>query len=109
MLTRLRVEFSSLNEHRFRHNFECLSPACICGAAKEDTEHYFLHCPQFSTLRQTLRGQISDVGYDKANMTSKGRFTLVAFFLPLSCREPYMVSVFFECSATSRFLMMRQS
>ena len=51
MLTRLRVKFSPLNEHRFRHNFECLSPVCICGAAMEDTEHYLLHCPQFCTLR----------------------------------------------------------
>ena len=45
LLTRLRVNFSSLNEHRFRHNFECLSPMCICGAAREGTEHYLLHCP----------------------------------------------------------------
>ena len=62
MLTRLRVQFSPLKEHRFRHNFECLSPECICGAAIEDTEHYLLHCPQLCTLRQTLLGQISDVG-----------------------------------------------
>ena len=34
ILTRLRVKFSPLSEHRFRHNFECLTPACNCGAAR---------------------------------------------------------------------------
>ena len=71
-----------MNEHRFRHNFEYLSPACICGAAKEDTEHYLLHCPQFSTLRQTLLGQISDVGYDMTNMTSKDLCHLLLYGKP---------------------------
>ena len=47
LLTRLRVNFSPLNEHRFGHNFECLSPICICGTGKEDNQHYLLHCPQF--------------------------------------------------------------
>ena len=54
LLTRLRVNFSSMNEHRFRHNFDCLSPMCACGAAREDTEQYLLHCPQFNALRQSL-------------------------------------------------------
>ena len=36
-----------------------------------DTEHYILHCPQLCTLRQTLLGQISHVGFDIANMSTK--------------------------------------
>ena len=63
LLTRLRVNFSSMNEHRFRHNFDCLSPMCACGAAREDTEYYLLHCPQFNALRQNLslvKYQMSD-------------------------------------------------
>ena len=47
----------------FRHNFDCLSPICICGTGKEDNEHYLLHCPQFTAQRQDLLGQVSDVGY----------------------------------------------
>ena len=32
LLTRLRLEFSHLNEHRFRHNFEeCVNPLCSCS------------------------------------------------------------------------------
>ena len=31
-LTRLRLGFSHLNEHRFRHNFEnCIKPLCSCS------------------------------------------------------------------------------
>ena len=52
LLTRIRVSFGPLNEHRFRHNFDHLSPICISGTGKEDNEHYLLHCPQFSTKCQ---------------------------------------------------------
>ena len=40
LLTMLRVEFSALNEHRFKHNFACLSPNCVCGTGTEDNEHF---------------------------------------------------------------------
>ena len=49
-ITKLRVKFSDLNEHKFRHNFECLRPICNCGTAYEDNEHYLLHCPHFNKL-----------------------------------------------------------
>ena len=32
LLTRLRLGFSHLNEHKFEHNFEdCLNPLCLCS------------------------------------------------------------------------------
>ena len=49
----------------------CYTPMWYLKAALEDTEHYLLHCPQFCTLCQTLLGQISDVGFDIANMSTK--------------------------------------
>ena len=33
--SKLRLNFSGLNEHRFRHNFDCLDPVCLCGIANE--------------------------------------------------------------------------
>ena len=39
LLTRLRPQFSALNEHRFRHAFHCLSLVCNCDLANEDNEH----------------------------------------------------------------------
>ena len=44
----------------------------VYGAAREDTEHYLLHCPKFCTLRQTLLDQILDVGLDIAKISTKG-------------------------------------
>ena len=36
LLTKLRVHFSALNEHRFKHAFDCLSPLCFCGKDNEN-------------------------------------------------------------------------
>ena len=61
LLTRLRVEFSALREHRFRHNFDCLSPLCLCGEGDEDNEHFFLHCRLFIPLRKDLFESIYEI------------------------------------------------
>ena len=54
-LTRLRLDFSHLNEHRFRHNFQdCLKPLCSYSLETEDTKHYLLHCHHFSQHRIDL-------------------------------------------------------
>ena len=45
LLTRLRLCFSHLNDHRFGHNFqECLNPLCTCNLEKKNTFHYLLYC-----------------------------------------------------------------
>ena len=42
LLTRLRLKFSRLNEHKFRHNFKhWVSPICDCGAETKTTSHFF--------------------------------------------------------------------
>ena len=83
LLTRLRVNFSHLNEHRFiRYNFDCLSPIGICSTGKEDNEHYLLHCPHFTTQCQDLLGQVSDVGYIVASMNSKDLCHLLLYENP---------------------------
>ena len=39
-LTRLRLGFSHLNEHRFRHSFQdCMNPLSSCSLEIEDTSH----------------------------------------------------------------------
>ena len=47
LLTKLHLKFSVLNEHKFRHNFDSLTPFCACGNDMEDNEHFLLRCPQF--------------------------------------------------------------
>ena len=45
-LTRLRLGFSHLNEHKFRHNFrDFLNPPCKCKLEPETTSHFFATLP----------------------------------------------------------------
>ena len=56
LLTRLRLQFSHLNEHKFRDNFkDCVNPMCDCGAETETTSHFFLRSQFFANERQKLR------------------------------------------------------
>ena len=52
LLTRLRLNFSHLNEHKFRHNFnDTINPMCNCGAATETTIQHLLSCRPYSVQR----------------------------------------------------------
>ena len=55
LLTRLRLKFSNLKEHKFRHGFaDMINPTCACGADVKTTEHFLLHCHFYSTQRLEL-------------------------------------------------------
>ena len=59
-LTHLRLGFSYLNEHRFRHNFqECMNLFCNFGT--DSTSHYLLHCHHFSQNRINVTNSINSV------------------------------------------------
>ena len=48
LLTCFGLNFTHLNEHKFRHNFrETVSPMCSCSAGVEITDHYLLRCQNF--------------------------------------------------------------
>ena len=59
LLTRLRVNFSDLREHRFNHRFNCTSPICKCSIEDESTEHFLLRCPLYSFIRETLLSNLA--------------------------------------------------
>ena len=60
MLTRLRLGFSHLNEHKFRHNFrDFLNPLCECKLEPE-TFDFFLRCHLFQIERITLLNDITE-------------------------------------------------
>ena len=51
LLTSLRLNFSHLNEHKFRHSFrDIVDLICRCGLETETTLHFLLHCRLHSTL-----------------------------------------------------------
>ena len=66
LLTRLWLQFSHLNEHKFRHSSkDCVSPMCNCGAEIETTSHFFLLCQFFANERQKLRDDNFDDSKNK--------------------------------------------
>ena len=71
-LTQLRLHFSPLNAHRFRHNFDRLSPLCVCGEEDENNEYFFLHCHLLQTMRNELFGQLSHIlGFSILDLNAK--------------------------------------
>ena len=77
LLTRLRVCFSHLREHKFHHNFmDTIDPFCNCQTNSiETTEHYLLRCPTFTLCRLNLfdvlhKNDISLLPYNAAHLTS---------------------------------------
>ena len=75
-LNRLRVGFSHLKDHKFRHNFQdTIDPFCNCSTnAIETTEHYLLQCSDYSTQRSTLfddlnKASINVLPYNAACLT----------------------------------------
>ena len=59
LLTRLRLDFSHLNEHKFRHNFDnIINPMCSCGKEPETTLHYLLRCDLYSIYRLELLNDV---------------------------------------------------
>ena len=62
LLTRLRLGWSHLNEHRFNHKFQnCTSPKCICSFENESRTHFFLHCHFYIPIRTTLFDNLKEV------------------------------------------------
>ena len=61
LLTKIRVSFSDLRDHRYDHNFNCENPLCSCGIEDETTTHFFLCCPLYYQLRITYLSKISEI------------------------------------------------
>ena len=63
LLTRLRVGFSHLREHKFRHGFtDIVDPFCSCRDNEiETTEHYLLQCSNFSNDRLVLFDNLESI------------------------------------------------
>ena len=59
----VRLGFSSLRKHKFRHNFhDTLNPLYSCSLEPETTSHYLLCCHNFSSARLTLMNDPNLIG-----------------------------------------------
>ena len=74
LLTRLRLGFSHLREHKFRHNFhDTIYPFCLRKTNDIETnEHFLLHCPNYYTQRPILFDNLraNDIAFLPLNSSS---------------------------------------
>ena len=60
-LSRLKINFSHLNKHKFRHNFnKCVRPIYGCELEIESTQHFFLRCHFNHDERSALLNSLYD-------------------------------------------------
>ena len=58
----LRLGFSQLKEHKFRHNFQdSINAMCSCSNDTETTIHFFLHFANFATQIKILFDKITTI------------------------------------------------
>ena len=74
LLTRLRLQFSHLNEHKFRHGFEdTINAMCACGSAVETTEYFLLRYHLYSPQRLELFENLEKVDSSFLNLNVKDK------------------------------------
>ena len=80
LLTRLRLKFSHLNEHKFRHGFnDTINPMCLCGTEAEITEHFLLRCHFYSTLRLELFENHEKIDSNFLNLNEKDQVNVLSY------------------------------
>ena len=84
-LTRLRVGFSHLREHKLRDGFcDMPNPICYClWNAVENTENYLLHCSNFANQRTLLFDDLRNIGINYGPLYSS-TFPECFYFVTLS-------------------------
>ena len=60
LINRLRLGFSDLRQHKFRHNFaDAVNPLCSCTLETQNTEHFFLRCQNNLSARAILMDELN--------------------------------------------------
>ena len=79
-LNRLRLHFSQLNEHKFRHNFRAtIDPLCRCGLERETTLHYLLGCNLYSDLRTELLNDVCALNPTLKNLSHEKLLNILLY------------------------------
>ena len=80
LLNCLRLHFSHLNEHKFRHNFRAtIDPMCSCGLEPETTLHYLLRCNLYSDLRTELLNDICALNPTLKNLSHEKLLNILLY------------------------------
>ena len=71
LLNRLRLVFSHLKEHKFRHNFaDTLNPLCSCSLETEDREYYFLRCQNNLSFHTAFMNDLNNINISIVSLNS---------------------------------------
>ena len=80
LLTRLRLQLSHLNEHRFNHNFDnCINPLCACTLEIESTTHFFLHCHFYSNIHEIVLDDLNVININISNFSETALTDLLLY------------------------------
>ena len=81
-LTCLRLKFSHLNEHKFRHGFkDTINAMSACGTEVETTEQFLLWCHFYSALRLELLEKVEKIDPNFLNLNEKDQVNLLYTFI----------------------------
>ena len=76
-LTRLRIGFSHLKQHKFKHNFQnSIYPIYNCSSGIERTIYFFLNCASFNSKSQILFHKAANID---ANTFTENEYIIVKF------------------------------
>ena len=82
LLTRLRLNFSHSNEHKFRHNIKYSSNRmCFCSFEPETKDHYFLSSKLFSDLRTDLLNDVFAMNQSLKNISDELLVNILLYML----------------------------
>ena len=80
LLTHLRLNFSHLNEHKFRHGFnDTLNPLCAWGNDIETTQHFLLRCHQYSSQRKELFEKLKKLYPNISTLSQKDQVNVLLY------------------------------
>ena len=80
IITRLILQFSHLNEHKFRHGFsDTINPMCACRTEIETTEHFLLCCQFYTTQRLELFEKLEKVEPNFLGLSAKNQVLILLY------------------------------
>ena len=80
LLTRLRLQLSHLNEHKFRNGFEdTISPMCSSNMEIESNKHFLLRCHFYSSQRLELFDELNKINSSFFKLSSKDQVIILLY------------------------------
>ena len=105
IITRLILQFSHLNEHKFRHGFsDTINPMCACRTEIETTEHFVLRCQFYSTQRLERFEKLEKVKPNFLSLSAKNQVLILLYGSPTNSENLKILKILlFYLKATTRF------